>query len=477
MKKTVILYNPMSPYYTIPLQYLALASVIDKEKYDIKIVDARIEKNVRTAHDKAKELLPNAACIGVSVITGTPIKDAVAISRLAKTFAPNVPVVWGGWHPSIYPEQCIREGYADYCVFGQGEITFVELLDALESNHGFENILGISYMRNGHVCRNSPRKFIDINHFPPYDYDLVPLTTYFRLKGMRQIDFYSSQGCPYRCAFCADPYVYGRRWSGLKGSRMLFDVFDAVTKYQVDDIDFLDENFFANRNRVIEFCNGILDRGMTFSWAATSRADQIAPLDDNLLALIAKANLRKAIIGAESGSQEMLDLMKKDTLAEEAVISAEKLARHGIGAAFNFIVGFPEEGFENTVKTLSIIKEIKRINPHFEFNIFFFTPYPGTELFNYIVQRGYHVPNTLAEWSDIDFLTYAGYWITDEDRNYVERFKFYTKLATERNYAGVLTRPFQHLASLRMSRDFYAFPVEKGMINFVKYKILHKDYW
>jgi anaerobic magnesium-protoporphyrin IX monomethyl ester cyclase len=477
MKQTIIFYNPIAPYYTLPLQYLALASVIDRSKYDIKIIDARIEKSVHHAHNKVKELLPNAACVGVSVITGTPIKDAVIVSEMVKQFAPNVPVVWGGWHPSIYPEQCLREGFADFCIFGQGELTFLELLDAIESHSGYENILGLAYLQNGTFFEIAERKFVDINTFPAFDYDLVPLETYFKLKGMRQIDFYSSQGCPYRCGFCADPYVYSRRWSGLKGSRMLSDVFDAVKKYAIDDVLFQDENFFANRNRVLEFSNGINERGMKFTWAATSRADQIAPLDDAFLKEVAKSGLRKVMIGAESGSQEMLDFMKKDTLAEEAIVSAEKLARQGIGAAFGFIVGFPEERFEDTLKTLHTIKEIKRINPNFGFNIFFFTPYPGTDLFDYIVKKGYSVPKSLIQWSDIDFIMYAGYWVNDEDRKYVESFKFYTKLATEYGTARAWKRPLQYLAAARTKNDFYKLPVEKEVINFVRYKILKQANW
>ncbi|MBI1808037.1 MAG: B12-binding domain-containing radical SAM protein [Ignavibacteria bacterium] len=477
MRKTIILYNPVAPYYTLPLQYLALSSVIDKTKYEIKIVDARIEKSAAHAHDKVKELLPNAVCLGVSIITGTPIKDAVIVSRMAKQLAPNVPVVWGGWHPSIFPEQCIREGFADYCVFGQGELTFLELLDALLSNSGFDKIFGLAYLKNNKFHENAERKFVDINRFPPYDYDLIPIETYFNLKGIRQIDFYSSQGCPYRCGFCADPYIYSRRWSGLKGSRMLVDVFDAVRKYHVDDVLFQDENFFANKNRVIEFCTGIQENGMKFTWAATSRADQVAPLDDDLLKDMARSNLRKVIIGAESGSQEMLDFMKKDTLVEEAIISAEKLNRHRIGAVFGFIVGFPEESFEDTLRTIETIKEIKHINPRFEFNIFFFTPYPGTDLFNYIVEKGYRVPQTLSEWSDIDFIMYAGYWVKEHERRYVERFKFYTKLATEQNSTRTWIRPLRSLAAARTKHDFYYLPVEKEIINFVRHKVLNQVNW
>ncbi len=477
MKRTIILYNPAAPYYTMPLQFLALASVIDQDKYEVKIIDARIEKSVRRAHALVKELLPNAVCLGVSTITGTPIKDAVEISILAKRTFPRVPVVWGGWHPSIYPEQCIREGSADYCITGQVEMTFVELLEAIEANSGYEKIMGLAYLKDGRFTLNPERKFIDINNFPSYDYDLIPLERYFKLKGQRQLDFYSSQGCPYRCAFCADPYVYNRRWSGLKGARMLHDVFDAVLKYRIEDVVFQDENFFANIRRVMDFCDGIERKGLSFRWTATSRADQIAPLGDDVVRQLAKSNLKRVIIGAESGSQEMLDLMKKDTLAAEAVISAEKLSRFGIDAAFGFIVGFPEENFDHTMRTLATIKEIKRINPAFEFNIFFFTPYPGTELFEYIVRKGYHTPRTLAEWSQIDFIMYSGYWVKERERRYVERFKFYTKLATEERYARRWAFPLRSLAEARTRRDYFDFPVEKEVVNFFRHKILRQVNW
>jgi len=477
MRKKVIFYNPAAPYYTLPLQFLALASVLDPDKYDVRIIDARIEKSVGAAHEKVKELLENAVCVGVSIITGTPIKDAVEITKLVKSHTPSLPVVWGGWHPSIYPEQCIREGMADYCISGQGEITFLELLDAIGDNSGFEKILGLTYMKNNVCVTNGERKFIDINQFPSYDFGLLPLETYFRLKRARQIDFYSSQGCPYRCAFCADPNVYNRRWSGLKGARMLNDVVDVVRKYHVEDVVFQDENFFANRDRVMQFSRNILEQGMRFSWTATSRADQIAPLPDDLLAELSRANLRKVMIGAESGSQEMLDFMKKDTLTEETIISAQNLARHDIGASFNFIVGFPEETFENTLKTLETIKEIKKIRGSFDFNIFFFTPYPGTDLFEYIVRKGYKVPGTLMEWSDIDFVLYAGYWVSAGEKEYVDRFKFYTKLATEHNPRRFWAKPLKLLAKARTENNFFRMPIEKELINLIRYKVLHEVNW
>lgn len=475
--KTIIFYNPSAPYYSMPLQFLALAAVVDRSRYRVMVVDARIERNPQAAHDRVRELLPGAAMLGISVITGNPIADAVAVSRLAKAVAPDVPVVWGGWHPSILPEQCLREGGADLCMHGQAELTLLEYLKARESGADLEEIQGISFLRNGEFVCTPDRKFVDIGQFPAYDYGLIPVETYYKLKRSRQLDFYSSQGCPYRCAFCADPFVYNRRWSGLKGSRLLGDVLDVVETFRADDVLFQDENFFANRNRVLEFCEGVRERGTRFTWVATSRADQTAPLDDAFLRTARDAGLRRVVIGAESGSQDVLDLMKKDTLTGETLISAENLARNGIGALFNFIVGFPNEKFEDTLKTLETIRAIKRINKEFEFGLFFFTPYPGTALHEEIRSRGYSVPTTLAEWSAVDFLTFAGYWIGEAQRRHVERWKFYMKLATEGSRGDFWLSPLRSGAAARIEHGRLGFPVEKSLIEFIRYNVLRRQPW
>ena len=473
MKPKIVLYNPKAPYYTLPLPLLAISSVVDAEKYEIVVVDGRLMKD---PYPLLREHLKNAVCFGVSVISGTPIKDSVKISKLVKKDFPGLPLIWGSWHPSIFPEHCITEGYADISVIGQGELTFLEILERLEKNDSLEGVLGCAYRSGNEVRVNERRKFVDINNFPPYDYDLIPLEAYFKLKGRRQIDFYSSQGCPYRCAFCSDPYVFNRRWSGLKGPRLLSDVFGVVKRYNAEDILFQDENFFANQKRALQFAEGVLVSGLHFSWVATSRADQVVQLDDLMLREIAQSNCRKIIIGAESGSQEMLDRIKKDTLVEEAILSAEKLHRVGVGALFNFIVGFPEEDFSSTLQTLKTIKEIKTIDEGFEFNIFFYTPYPGTELYNYLVQKDYLLPRTLEEWADIDFVRFSGYWVSEQERKYIERFKFYQKIRFRRN-GNILLNTLSSLASLRCKHDYYGFPVEKEIGNFIRYKILNLENW
>jgi anaerobic magnesium-protoporphyrin IX monomethyl ester cyclase len=462
--KTVVLYNPSAPYHTMPLHFLALASVLDKSKYAIKIIDAQVEPDMDTARHRVSELLRTAACLGVSVITGPSIRDAVSITRMAKNQASHVPVIWGGWHPSIYPEQCLREGPADFTVGGQGEITFRELLGALEGGRTADSISGVSFLRDGGCIVGPDRAMADMNTLPPHDYGLLDLEKYFQHKRRRQIDFLSSQGCPYRCSFCADPAVYHHRWTSLNADRLLNDISVILARYSVEDIHFLDENFFADRKRVFAFCRAILERGLRFSWAATSRADHIAPLADDLLAMIARAGLRKVNVDAESGSQDMLNVMKKDTLVEETVISAEKLSEHRINAMFNFIIGLPGEQPSQLRETLQVIREIKRINSRFGIGLFYFTPYPGTELFEEIAKQGHRLPASLAEWCQVDFDAFAGWWISAEDRRRIDLFRFYAEMGTQWGTREPLSSVLCGIGSFRIRHDYLGLPFEKRLI-------------
>ena len=132
---------------------------------------------------------------------------------------------------------------------------------------------------------------------------------------------------------------------------MLGDVFEAVDRYKIDDVLFQDENFFANQNRVGEFCAGVNKRDKKFTWVATSRADQIAPLDDAFLAELSSAKLRRVIIGAESGSQEMLDLMKKGSSVEANAEFIHNSYEVGLSVRCTMFKGFPGETVDDILST------------------------------------------------------------------------------------------------------------------------------
>src|SRR6185295_5378405 len=191
------------------------------ERYEVVIVDGRLEDDPAAA---VLTQLDGALCLGVSVLTGAPIADAVAISRAAKSHRPDLPVIWGGWHPSMFGRECLEEPSVDVTVQAQGEVTFHEICDRLAAGERVADLSGLPgcavRTADSAALQNPPRPLMDLNRLRPHDYRLLPVERYYELKGKRQLDYISSQGCAFRCAFCADPFVYDRKWLGLAPERM-----------------------------------------------------------------------------------------------------------------------------------------------------------------------------------------------------------------------------------------------------------------
>ncbi len=458
----VVLYNPQAVFYTMPLALLAVGSHLDPERYEVVIVDGRLESDPAGA---VLAHLDGAVCLGVSVLTGGPIEDAVRISRAAKARRPDLPVVWGGWHPSLFGRECLDEPSVDVTVQAQGEITFHEICDRLaagESVRELAGCLGCAYRTvDGETRLNQPRPLLDLNRLRPHDYRLLPVERYYRLKGKRQLDYISSQGCAFRCSFCADPFVYNRKWVGLAPERMGEEIEALWRRYGFDDLSFQDETYFTYAPRVEAVAEEILRRGVKVTWAATMRADQGERLPEEALATCRRSGLRRVIIGVEAGSQEMIDHIQKDIKLEQVFVSAEKCRRHGVKVIFPFIVGFPDETEESIRASLDVAKRLRAMSPDFETPIFYFKPYPGSPLTDDAVRDGYSLPCTLDEWARFDFIGSAGPWVTPEVHRRVERFKFYQRIAWVPG--SPWSRPVRALARWRLRRDAYSLPIEKTL--------------
>ena len=455
----VVLYNPQAVFFTLPLGLLAVGSYLDPARYEVVIVDGRLEADPVAA---VLAHLDGALCLGVSVLTGAPIRDAIRISRAAKARRPDLPVVWGGWHPSLFGRECLQEPSVDITVQAQGEETFGEVLERLEAGQSLEGCPGCAYRAPGGAAhRNPPRPLRDTNTFRAHDYSLLPVERYYALKGKRQIDYISSQGCAFRCAFCADPFVYQRKWTGLAPERVGEEVAQLWQRYRFDDLNFQDETFFTYVERVDGIADAFLRRGLSITWAGTMRADQGDRLPEAVMAKCKRSGLRRVLIGVESGSQEMMDWIKKDIKLEQVFRSAEKCLRHDVGAIFPFIVGFPNETEASVRASLAVAKRLRAMSPRFQTPIFYFKPYPGSAITMEAVRSGYALPCTLDEWADFDFVGSAGPWVSRDRFRQVERFKFYAQLAWDA--PGRLDRPIRRLAQWRCRNDFYALPLEKAI--------------
>jgi len=456
-RQKIVLYNPQAVFYTMPLALLAIGSHLDPERYEVIIVDGRLEADPIAA---VRAHLEGALCLGVTVLTGAPINDALRISRAAKAFAPHLPIVWGGWHPSMFGQACLEEASVDITVQAQGEETFTEILMRLEAGQSMEGCAGCTYRtESGEIRANPPRPLRNVNTFRPHDYNLLPVERYYRLKGKPQIDYISSQGCAFRCAFCADPFVYGRKWVGLEPERVGAEIETLWKRYRFKDVNFQDETFFTYANRVEGIADEFIRRQLPITWAATMRADQGARLPETVMARCKQSGLRRVIIGVESGSQAMMDWIKKDIKLEQVFISAEKCLRHDVAVHFPFIVGFPNETDESVRASLDVAKQLRALSPDFLTPFFYFKPYPGTSITDQAVREGFALPCSLEDWADFDFIGSVGPWVSLWKYRLIERFKFYQQIAWDR--PRPLRRPLQKLAQWRCRHDFYAFPVEK----------------
>src|SRR5579863_5058833 len=352
----------------MPLALLAIGSFLDREKYEVVIIDGRLEDDPL---QKIFSLLPHAICLGVTVLTGDPIKNALEISRAVKNKFPKVPVVWGGWHASLFPVETLDEESIDIVVKGQGEISFTELLERLENKKSLFGLQGICYKENQNVIQNMDRDLADINSFPAFDYNLIDVPGYRKLSNKNQLDYISSQGCRFRCAFCADPAMYKRGWHGYVAERIGSEIESLWKKYKFNHVHFQDETFFTNKKRVQEVAREFINRKLPITWFGTMRADQGVRLDDDTWELCKRSGLKKIMIGMEAGTQEMLDWMQKDIKLEHIFQTARQCIRYDIAIIFSVIVGFPGETAQSISATLAVVKKLRKMSPDFSVSIYY----------------------------------------------------------------------------------------------------------
>ena len=401
----------------MPLALLALASSLDPARYEPVIIDGRWEEDPIKA---VLEQCPGALCVGCTVLSGTPIGDARRVSRAVRETHPVLPVIWGGWHPSIFPEGCLQEPAVDISVQGQGEPVLRELVAHLSDGTTPVGCPGCAVRdSHGQTVFSPSRPLEDPGSFPAHDFGLLDVERYFRLKGRRQIDYVSSQGCCFRCRFCADPAVYRRQWKGLDPQRVGNDLEILWHRWRFHDVSFQDETFFTSRSRVEGIATQLQERGIVCTWAATLRADQGARMPKELSKLCARSGLRKVIIGVESATPEGLLRLQKDITLDQVWQSAELCARFGISATFPFIVGLPGEPLSHVDAALDMAAKLRSMSPGFETPFFFYQPYPGTELGAEMEAAGYRLPTDLGQWEKFDFVGTAGPWVPEETRRRV----------------------------------------------------------
>ena len=419
----VILINPLAPpegrsfvdSTNYPIGLLCLGTMLEKNGYRVEIVDGFVDKDYE---EKIIKTIQNGVIYaGISVMTAQ-IAVGIYISQIIRRINHTTPIVWGGIHVTLLPEQALSDPLCDIVVIGEGDYTCVELAEALKYNKDLSQIKGIGYKKNGKMEFTSRREIVDIEDLPPINYNLVDIEKYtfmdfdkkYGLFGkneeMRRMTFHTARGCPYRCTFCINPLIYPekRKYRAKSPQSVLDEIEFNVKKYTLNFISFGDDLFFANKKRAEVIVEELIKRRVNVKWYANVKADYFRPdyLNESFLKKLKAAGCIRFSIGAESGSERMHGILKKGITPRHIINSADLVKNHRILIGYSFMTGIPGETKEDMAETLKIMLKLKEINPFIYFiGPQLFRPYPGSELYLKCVEGGFKNPESLREWGRI----------------------------------------------------------------------------
>jgi len=473
VKKIVFFFPAFSSQEaTAPLGILAVATPLLRAGYQVRIVDSTITPDFQM---RVLEELEDGLCLAVSLVTGPMIRETVDIARAAKQLYPAKPVILGGWHPSLLPDQTLAAEYVDVVVQGQGEEALLEILQRVEAGESMEGIAGVGYKQDGRLVFNPPRALRPIAELPPKAYHLADFDAYQRVCGRRWAMYTSSLACPYNCAYCTNDGVYGRKWNALGADQVVEETTDLVRRYGLSLLWVVDDNFLVDRERALAIAEGLVRSEVRFDWSVQASTNLVVRLTVDELKLLRRAGLSQVAQGAESGSRKVLHLMNKDFQKLETVYqAADKLSQAGIRPSFNMIFGFPGEGDAERRESIQLIMNVCRRYPGAEFWTNIFTPYPGSPVMQRAAEIGLEVPDSLEGWADY-FPRYTTLpWLNGKKHRRVQTMRDYLRIAFNRipisgDRKHPLNRRVHELISIparwRLDHDVYALPFELWLKN------------
>ncbi len=476
----VILFNPAprrgyQPHRRVelPLNLLFPATPLVHAGYSVRIID-------QFADPKWKEKLFDALrekplCFGVSCMTGPQIIRALQVSKRVKDRYPDVPVIWGGIHPSLLPGQTLENPFVDIVVIGEGEATLLELVKALECGDPLDHISGIAYSQNGQLRFTGPRPFVDLNEQPLLAYHLVDMNLYRRrIFGSDHVSFNSSRGCVHRCAFCYDSIVHKRKWRAMAPVTVVENLKRVIRDYGIHGFNFTDDNLFVNINHAYQVMEEIVRADLNIRIGKLHiRVDTINKMDKDFLDLLVRAGIERLTIGVESGNQRILDLIKKDLTPTKVLEASRKLINHPIVPVYLFMMGLPTETPDELRQSIQLARQLLNENPRASKSFNIYTPYPGTELYSLVIRAGLKEPKRLEDWAPLNYryVHEESPWISKEMKRIVGALDLPLMLMGKGHFykktnpiVVALSRLYQPLAHYRITHLDGRFPVETKLL-------------
>lgn len=388
-----------------PLGLMYLASYIKQHKSNIEVSlidgfagDIKFKEgdfcgigvSYQELKNKIASLMPDI--LGISCTFTQYAKAAHDLARIAKEISRDIFVVFGGSHASAFYQQVLNDSNVDLVVKGEGEETFLEIINRFEKKDGLEGIAGTVARYGNGIKMNPPRAFIgDLDRLPLPSRDLLDMSKYYNndyaiRKSMRypRFSMVTSRGCPFRCVFCSIHSVWCHSYRSRSPQSVVDEVELLYREYGAREIIFYDDNITLDKERMGAICDELIARKIDIKWSPVGGV-AIWTLDKKTLLKMKRSGCYKIAFGLESGSPDTLKFIHKDFLdfrqAKELIRYCNKI---GLWTMSSFIIGFPYETTQDIEKTLTFALESDLDMASF----YAATPYPGTELYDICKKEG-----------------------------------------------------------------------------------------
>jgi radical SAM superfamily enzyme YgiQ (UPF0313 family) len=390
---------------------LLLGTLLSKDGYDVQIIDgAYHEDYLETLENSVKD--SEVLYAGMTVMT-TQIPFALEASRVIKTNSENVLTVWGGPHPTLFPERTLKNEYVDVVAINEGAFTALDLARCLENGGELSNVKGIGYKdkKKKMIC-TEPRELEDIRKLPNLDFNLIDVDRYLNPEKdtvfQREFPGYNGRikimpiltglGCPYKCQFCIN-VILKRRYRYRSAAEIVQEIKSLKGNYQVNN-----EDFFVNKKRANEFLSLVEKEGLHFNWRMWCRVDHFGEdyINDKLIERLSNIGHGSMVMGGESANQVTLDLLKKEITPQQTIESLKLITGTNILPRYSFMVGLENESLEEIRHTYRFCLKMKEINPIVDIaGPYIFRLYPGSPIYDRLIGRyGLNMPNDLESWAD-----------------------------------------------------------------------------
>lgn len=423
-----------------PLGLAYIGATLEKCGHSVAILDAPARS--MSIEEICSEIAGKFDLIGVTMLTPMYSRSLEVIKAVKNEF-PNIPVVVGGPHPTILPEETMTEiQEIDYIVIGEGEYTLRNLVDAIEKGIPLRSVPGIAYRENGQICKTPQAAMIEnLDDIAIPARHLLPFNAYrmtrTRTRSGHSFTVIVARGCPFNCAFCCQ--LFGRKVRQHSAERIMEEVRLLVDEYGATEINLEADTLTFNKDFVHDLCTGFIDSGLSkrIAWTCESRVDTVTY---DMLKHMKEAGCWQISYGVETGTQRLLDLIKKGITLEQIENAFEQTKRVGIKIRAFFMLGLPTETREDSSRTIAFAQKLDAEWSQFTL----FTPYPGSELYEMILRDG-----GLRSFRWTDYRTHGGW--TEGEISYVPegRNPREMKELQKKAYRSVYLRPRVFLRRLR----------------------------